>query len=200
MNTVKCSNCGNENISTNIRCEKCGKQLISDEEINNMNLIQQDPIKNSKIESGLTIFGGVRTIFVGAVFSGISSLLVFKSSDSITRIVGIPFLICGVAVLIYGILLIIKGINTNKNTNDYVDGKLDMNKVEKSEKDLEKAGTIVNSIYIFGFLLFWFGFLIVFDISSIKTWEDGGNQMFFFSIIFWLVGIYILINKVKKDN
>ena len=205
MNTVKCPNCGNENISTNIKCEKCGEQLITEEQMQDVDLnssfnIQQNPVQDAKIESFIEVFSGIGTTIGGSIFCFVSSMFVFKGADSITKIVGIPFLICGMAVLIYGISMIIKGINTKKNTDDYVNGKLDMNKVEKSEKNFEKIGTIANNIYIFGFLLFWFGILIVFDTVAIKSWSDGGNQMFFFSIIFWIVGIYVLINNVKKNK
>lgn len=205
MNTVKCPNCGNENLSTNIRCENCGKQLITEDQMQTMDLkpslnIQQDPVQDAKIESFAEVFSGIGTTIGGAIFSVVSSKIVFKGADNITKIVGIPFLICGIAVLIYGISIIIKGINTKKNTNNYVNGKLNMDKVKKSEKNFEKVGNIVNYIYIFGFLLFWFGFLIVFDTVAIKSWSDGGNSMFFFSLIFWAVGIYILINNIKKSK
>lgn len=203
MNTVKCPNCGNENLSTNIRCEKCGKQLITEDQVQAMDLnqslnTQQDSVQEAKIESLLEIFSGIGTTIGGAIFSGVSSMFVFRGADNIIKIVGIPFLICGIAVLIYGISMIVKGINTKKNTNDYVNGKLDMDKVEKSEKNFEKVGNFVNYIYIFGFLLFWFGFLIVFDTVAIKSWSDGGNSMFFFSLFFWAAGIYVLINNIKK--
>lgn len=203
MNTVKCPVCGNENINTNIKCEKCGEQLISQEQIQDIDLallddVQDDPVDIAKAESFAQIISGIGTIIVGGVFSGVLAMAFFKGADNITKIVSIPFLICGVAVLIYGISTIIKGININKNTNDYVNGKLDMNKVEKSEKNFRKISTIVNNIYVFGFLLFWFGFLIVFDISAIKYWSNGGDLLFFFSIIFWIVGIYLSINKFKK--
>ena len=91
-------------------------------------------------------------------------MFVFKGVDNITKIAGIPFLICGIAALISGISMIIKGINTKKNTNDYVNGKLNMDKVKKVKKTLKKVENIVNYIYIFFVsYYFLFGFLIVFD-------------------------------------
>lgn len=136
MNTVKCPNCGNENLSTNIRCENCGKQLITEDQMQTMDLkpslnIQQDPVQDAKIESFAEVFSGIGTTIGGAIFSVVSSKIVFKGADNITKIVDIPFLICGIAVLIYGISMIIKGVNTKKNTNDYVNGKLNMDKVKK---------------------------------------------------------------------
>ncbi len=198
MNTVKCTNCGNENINTNIRCEKCGKQLIKNED-NINHLIQQDPVKEIKLDLIITIFRGIVTTIKGTIFSIISSMIVFKGANTVTKIFGIPFLICGIAVLIYGISMIIIGIIANRNTSD-VNGKLDMNKVEKNEKNFLKMKILSHNIYMFGFLLFWFGFLIVFDVVAIKSWSDGGNQLFFLSIIFWIAGIYLLINNIKKNK
>lgn len=205
MNTVKCPNCGNENLSTNIRCEKCGKQLITEDQVQTMDLkpllnAQQNTVQAAKIKSFVEVFSGIGTTIMGAIISGVLSVLVFSEAVNIIKIFAIPFLICGIAVLIYGISMIVKGINTKKNTNDYVNGKLDMEKAEKSEKDFEKVENLVKYICIFGFLLLWFGFLIVFDTAAIKSWSDGGNSMFFFSLIFWAVGIYILISNIKKSK
>ena len=195
LNTVKCPNCGSENLSTNIRCENCGAQLIMEEQASNT---QFDPSEDTNINSFMEISSGIGATIGGAIFSGFSSMLVFRGADNITKIIGIPFFICGLAALFYGIILIIKGIYTKKNNNDYVNGKLNKDKVEKSEKNFEKIENFVNHIYVFGFLLFWFGFLIVFDSIAIKSWSDGGNLMFFFSLIFWLAGIYILIKNRKN--
>ena len=98
--------------------------------------IQQDSVQDAKIESFAEVFSGIVTTIGGAIFSVGSSKIVFKGVDNITKIVGIPFLICGIAVLIYSISMIIKGINTKKNTNDYVNGKLNMDKVKKTLKKL----------------------------------------------------------------
>lgn len=198
-----CPKCSYDNEDSNIRCEKCGEELIDKNQVENPNLnpsfnINENPIQEFKIDSFAEIFSGIGSAIMGAIFSIFSSMLVFEGADTTTKISGIPFLICGIAVLIHGILMIIKGINKKKNTDDYINGKLDMNKVEKSEKDFKKLGNIVNNIYIFGFLLFWFGFLIIFDIISIKSWSDGGSTMFFLSLIFWAAGIYILFTKFKK--
>ena len=159
MNTVMCPNCGNENLSTNIRCEKCGKQLITEDQMQTMDLkpslnIQQDPVQDAKIESFAEVFSGIWITIVGAIFSVGSSMFVFKGVDNITKIAGIPFLICGIAALISGISMIIKGINTKKNTNDYVNGKLNMDKVKKVKKTLKKLRILLIT-YIF-FVSYYF--------------------------------------------
>jgi len=203
MNTVKCPNCGYDNLSTNIRCVNCGEKLIIEEQVQDIDLnvllnTQQDSVHNVKIESFVGIFNGIINTIKGIILSVVSSMFVFRGTNNITKIVGIPFLICGIVVLIYGISIIVRGIIKGKNANDYVNGNLDMEKVEKSENNFRKIGSFVNYIYIFGFLLFWFGFLIVFDTVAIKSWSDGGSLMFFFSLIFWVVGIHMLLKTIKK--
>lgn len=206
MNTVKCPNCDNENINTNIRCEKCNKQLITKEQMQDdislnpsLNLTQ-DPIKNAKIELYTKVMGAIITIVVGIIFCYNMFIPLFQESNNFANIILIPFLICGIIILICGIFIIIKGISTKKNIDAYVKGNLNIDKVEKNEKNFEKVGFILNNIYVFVFLLFWFGYLIVADISALKTWSDGGNQMFFFTKIFWIVGINILIHKLKNKR
>ncbi len=204
MNTIKCPNCRHENKNTNIRCEKCGKQLITEEQMQAMGLksslnTQQDLVQDAEIGYKAEVISGIGTA-IGGIYSSVSSMKVFKGEDKITKIVGITFFVIGIAILIYGISMIIKGINAKKNNNDYVNGKLNMDKVEKNEKDFEKVGNIINYIVIFCFLLLWFVFLIVFDTFAIKSWSDGGNSMFFFSLIFWVAGILLLINNIKKSK
>ncbi len=148
----------------------------------------------------IDIFSGIGATISGIVFSIFSLIFIFKGEDIIVKIIGIPFLICGLAVLIFGISLIIKGTNTKKNLNDYVNDKLNKNKVEKSEKNFEKVENIVNNIYIFGFLIFWFSFLVMFDIFAIESWTVSGCSMFFFSLIFWAVGVYVLIKNIKRNR
>ena len=205
LNTVKCPNCGNENLNTNIRCEKCGKQLITEDQIQDMDLnsaiyIQQDPVQDAKDTSHAEVLSGITTIFEGIIFSGVLSMIAFKVANNIAMIAGMIFLICGIILIICGISMIIKGINTTKNINDYVNGKFNMDKLEENEKNFEKIENIASCIYPFCFLLFWFGFLIALDTAAIKSWSDGGNILFFFSLIFWAVGIYTFINNIKKVN
>jgi len=179
-------------------------QLIADGQMQgiNSNLAfnsQQDPVCDAKTESFAEIAKGIETTIVGTIFCVILSMLIFHSADNITRISIIPFLICGLSIFIRGILMIIKGIHLKKRTDDFVNGNLvDMDKVAKKEKVFSIMEVIANNIYVFGFLLFWFGFLIIFDTIAIQSWSNGGNRMFFGSLIFWAAGIFVLITKTKK--
>ena len=71
---------------------------------------------------------------------------------------------------------------------------------KEQEKKAQGLSNIAYYIYIFGFLIFWFGFLIVFDYHAIKSWSNGGSRLFLFSLIFWLVGICVLVNNLKKNK
>lgn len=208
MNIVRCPNCGNNNKSTNIRCEICGIQLTTDgqkQDINS-NLTfnrQQENVQDAKFESFSEIAGGIGTTIMGVIFCGFLSTLIFHGADIVSKIAIIPFLICGLTILFRGILMIIRGIHKTKKTNDYVNGNLDMNKVTKISQDenlFVRLGAIFSNIYLFGFLLFWFGVLIVADIAAINSWSDGGCGMFFISLFFWFIGIFIVISNFKKSK
>lgn len=65
------------------------------------------------------------------------------------------------------------------------------------EKPAQKAVRIAEGLYTIIFLLFWFGFLIVFEWIAIKDWANSGKLMALFSIPFWIAGVAMLIGKLK---
>ena len=134
------------------------------------------------------------------VLNGKSAFFVFiKGANTFTRVVIIPFLICGIAVLIKGLSLLFQGINMMKAVKNVEDGNFsNAVEIKKTHKKIIKADNFTNNLYIFGFLIFWFGFLIVFEYLAIKDWSNGGSPMFFFSFIFWIAGIFILVKNFKK--
>lgn len=186
MNIIKCPNCGKENSFTNIKCVNCGTQLIADEllqnEEHNLSSDKQTDYQDFNIryeELVMKIIGGI-------IFLIFSVFIVFKGADFITKLFGMPFLICSCAILFSTILNLVQAINMKY-------------KVAKVEYNVTNTRKYINYVSFFGFILFWFGFLIAFDIIAIKSWSNGGNLMFFFSLIFWAVGIYIIIRKIKLN-
>lgn len=168
MNTVKCPNCGNENLSTNIRCEKCGKQLITEDQMQAMDLepslnIQQDPVLYAASRALEELIQGIARTIGGPVLIFVSSMIIF---DNITKFLGISFIIYGIVVLICGILLIIQSRNMNKNIIDYVDEKLNMDELEKSEKNFEKVVKNIEKVED----IFTYISMLVFFIVFIKAW------------------------------
>lgn len=161
--------------------------------------MNNNQINDVKTEAFITLFSSIGTIVGGLVFSGFCFFVFIKGADTFTRVVIIPFLICGIAVLIKGLSLLFQGINMMKAVKNVEDGNFsNAVEIEKTHKKLIRADNFTNNLYIFGFLIFWFGFLIVFDYFAIKDWSNGGSSMFFFSFIFWIAGIFILAKNFKK--
>lgn len=161
--------------------------------------MNNNQINDVKTESFITLFSSIGTIIGGLVFSGFCFFVFIKGADTFTRVVIIPFLICGITVLIKGLSLLFQGINMMKAVKNVEDGNFsNAIEIEKTHKKLIRADDFAHKLYIFSFLIFWFGFLILFDYLAIKDWSNGGSSMFFFSFIFWIAGIFILVKNFKK--
>lgn len=102
------------------------------------------------------------------------SLLYFMIKSPSPKIIFIPFLICSLSMAGRSIARIL-----NKEKMEFVFGKL----------------------FVLGFLIFFVGFLIVAGYTSIR---DKNYSLLIFSIPFWLVGIFLirnrLLNKKEKKN
>lgn len=202
MNFVRCPNCGNDNKSTNARCEVCGELLIAVKQLQKTNSnspvnILPEHIKNERRSSLKEIFDGIATTIMGA-FACFFVFFFMIHGGNIAKIVLIPFLICALSIPIYGIAKLIYSINKMKNTYDYANETLNMDKVEKNRKTFEKTRKIAAYILAFGVFLFCCGFLIVFDIEAIKTWSNGGSSMFFGTLICWFICIFIFVFIFKQ--
>jgi len=187
LNIVICPNCKTENKCTNIRCEKCGKNLALESKV-------EPSAKTFENLFALgQIFSGIMAIIVGAMLSSFFIFCIIKGADTITKVTAIPFLICTVSAFIYGTIMIVKCICEKENVSSKKP-KTNKNKV------INKLENFALNLYNFGFFIFWFGFLIFYDILAIKSWTDGGNQLFFFSLFFWLVGIIMIKGEFKKHK
>jgi len=120
-------------------------------------------------------FNILRRICYVIELMGIISIIIIilwsmiKSSDMVTRIILILFLIASLATLGKLYSLYFKNINWT---------------------------IFFHKLYTIGFLIFWFGFLIVADYISINNKQ---YNMIIFSIPFWIVGIYFAYkNFIKK--
>lgn len=163
--------------------------------------MNNNQINDVKTEAFITLLSSIGTIVGGLIFSVFCFFVFINGVDTFTRVVIIPFLICGIAVLIKGLLLLFQGINMMKAVKNVEDGNFsNAVEIEKNHKKLIKADNFTNNLYIFGFLIFLFGFLIVFDYLAIKDWSNGGSSMFFFSFIFWFAGIFIFVKTSRKNK
>lgn len=91
-------------------------------------------------------------------------ILFFNISNE--KLILIPFIICSIAIVLKDLFIVF-----NK----------------------EKYLKIFDKLYIFGFFVFWFGFLIYFDYLC---YIDKNYQLLVFSIPFWLVGIFFIKKKL----
>lgn len=155
-----------------------------------------------KISGFISLISSLLILIFGLLFSGFFLIFgIIRGADLFTKIVCIPFFICGLSVIIRGLSLFLQAVNMLKSLNsmeNYNFSNVDKNEV--IQEKLIKIANWSNNIYIFGFLLFWFGFLIFFDYTAIKDWENGGNMLFFFSLIFWIVGFFVAFIKFKKKK
>lgn len=150
-------------------------------------------LMNSKLKKSLSL-PLMRPIFQfieGLLFLGGCGWIFIKSDNNTMRMVIIPFLICALSILIGAVILLLETINEvktpqeNKNNSEY-----------KNKKMLyHNFSNFFSKLYIIGFLLFWFGFLIVGCYIIIR---EQSYSMLLFSIPFWIAGIFIVYKKFKK--
>lgn len=161
----------------------------------------KDKINEIKLDAKLNIYIGIVAVLGSIPFCGFCSLGIIKAADMVTRIVMIPFFVCSIAVFFKSFTILLQGINMLKTLNKIENEEdFEIDEAQKKYKNIKKAGILTNNLYLIGFFIFWFGFLIFFDYLAIKDWDNGGSRMFFFSLIFWVVGIYVIKSNKKRKK
>lgn len=97
-------------------------------------------------------------------------LIYFMIKTSSSKIIFVPFLICGFSMIGKSISLII---------------------------EKKKYANLFGKSFVIGFLLFWFGFIVMWCYTSFK---NGEYLQSIFSIPFWLVGIYVIKKKLLNQK
>lgn len=72
-----------------------------------------------------------------------------------------------------------------------------------NEEAGKKMLRIFSTMYYVIFIVMWFSFLVYFDYTIIKNWNDGSMVMFIFSLLFYIPGIILIkktIDKIKGDR
>lgn len=119
---------------------------------------------------------------------------VFKFPDnSSLSIIVIPFFICIIAVLLEKVIAFILGCAML-----ILIGKENYEKQAKMNEIYGKIVIFSKKMYIVGFSIFWFGFLIVFDYLLIKEWSSTSIIALLFTLIFWVAGFRIIKKNWKK--
>ena len=178
---MKCPYCGNEIPDKSEQCDICGVELTKED---------TNGLTNIATSKTIDKFGGIYFIICGLFTIGfgiawtvaISGMLAFK----FIPIYG--FAIIGIGVMAYGLTYILTGFDlfTGKNTFDKV---------------TEFLNASVSYIMLSGFAVFWFGVLIIADYQILThPEENGGMGTFYFTLIFWLAGIVLLVNNIRKKK
>lgn len=97
-------------------------------------------------------------------------LIYFMIKTPSSKIIFVPFLICGFSMIGKSISLII---------------------------EKKKYANLFDKLFVVGFLLFWFGFIIMWCYTSFK---NGDYLQTIFSIPFWLAGIYVIKKKLLNQK
>lgn len=152
------------------KIEQIKDKNIKDEELSNIDESEELlEMKTKSLNIGTLFYNGFQ-IFVGCVLVIFLLWVFLKGADTITKIIILPFLICGCAALAQ---IIFRTLNMTK----YV--------------------LLMNKLYIVGFLLYWFGFLCVWIFYGIKSKE---YWMLIFSIPFLIAGIFVAYNNLFKKK
>ena len=110
-----------------------------------------------------------KVIFIRRIiyFLVITFILIYLYNEvNDNKFILIPFVICSTSLLVKNILLLFDNSNI----------------------------AIFNKIYVIGFLLFWFGFLIFYCYICLISKE---YLMLLFTIPFWIAGIYVIRKRLK---
>jgi hypothetical protein len=137
---------------------------------------------------------GIATMVGGIIFACFCVWIAINVEDFYARIMISPFLFCSVPIITQGVIQLLKGLNLRKGMSDD-DTILDSSVFEKNDR-LNILDKICSKLSIVGFLLFWFGFLIIFDYIAITQVES--LIFIIVSFPFWVIGILVAIKTFKE--
>lgn len=161
--------------------------------------MEEEEARKVNIQIIVLIIQGMIQIIMSSIFLAVLYNMFRNGANQMTRIVLIPFIICGIAIFIRGFITLFHGIQVRKMRNS----QTDVNLVEKMKHDIDTANKGSRKLFLIGFFIFWFGFLITMDYILIRDWSQISWQMLAFSGIFWVAGIYMLRKRwreTKKDT
>lgn len=121
-----------------------------------------------KKEIGYMSTRSIKQVITSSIITIILLKVLFSSSNMISKIVVIPFLVFAAALATKNILIML---------------------------DKKTLAARVSKVYVIAFLVYWFGFLVYWDYSS---WIDGNYMSIVFSIPCWIAGIYMLYKRLLK--
>lgn len=152
--------------------------------------MEDNDTSNTKVQEAIILLEGIRNLIGSCIVLTILCTIAIKGK-LITKVATIPFLICCITMFINGIVLLICRLQIKRK-------KYPIEVAQKMEYIIYQANKWSMKIYVIGFFIFWFGFLIVVDGFILMNWSNGNWQMFLFSILFWVIGIKMLKKQWKK--
>lgn len=112
----------------------------------------------------------INQLITASIFIIFMVYLIIRIQSTFFYLCIIPFLLAGISLLLQAIMFLL--------------GK-------------EKLVNFFGKLYNASFFVFWFGFLILFDVITLKQKDF---LLFSFSLIFWVVGIILFINNLKQGS
>lgn len=107
----------------------------------------------------------IKKIISSIIIIGILGKVLFASDDVTTKIIVIPFLVCGLSFFLKAIFMV-------------------CNKSHWAAR--------MSTVFVIAFLTYWFGFLIYWDYVSVV---NGDYVSVLFSLIFWLAGGFVIYRR-----
>lgn len=161
------------------------------ERLDNINNEKELVNMGEKVSKGIIILGDALKILFSLAFVIFTIWVFVKGANLITKLAIVPFFICAVAVFIYSILPIKERIDQNRIDSGKVNEK------KKRKRGKKKLSKILYKMFAVGFLLFWFGFLILACVSIVK---QEGFLPTLFTLPLWLAGFFIIYKIFIKDD
>lgn len=158
--------------------------------------MDEEEAKKVNIQMIVLMIQGMIQIIMSSIFFVVLYNMFSIGANQITKIVIVPFMVCGIAIFIRGLVTLFHGIQVRKIRKSEMDVKL----VEKIEHGIDTVNRGSSKLFLIGFFVFWFGFLIIMDYMLIRDWSGSSWQMLAFSIIFWVAGIYMLRKRWRETR
>ena len=111
-----------------------------------------------------------KKLITSAFITALLFYFIFKSQGLNSKIILLPFLLCGITMLGRCIALLC--------------GK-------------QKLAAMFSKLYIIGFLLFWFGFL---SVAAFLCIRDENYNTLLFTLPFWIAGIIIVKRRLLRNH
>ena len=111
-----------------------------------------------------------KKLITSAFITALLFYFLFKSQGLNSKIILLPFLLCGITMLGRCIALLC--------------GK-------------QKLAAMFSKLYIIGFLLFWFGFL---SVAAFLCIRDENYNTLLFTLPFWIAGIFIVKRRLLRNH